>query len=92
MTAEKVILLSSALELAAINAVIKALREEINDENIVPDRFGTNLKSALSESDANILGLVEDVLHRLTLNAKYPTVRENNYVEVNNGEKSDNSE
>lgn len=61
---------------------------EIDDDEVVPDRYESNMAALLAESDSRILSEASMVLHRLYLNAKFPKLDalSANYVKFNQEE------
>lgn len=58
---------------------------EIDDDELVPDRYDSNLAAILAEHDSRVLTEASRVLHRLFLNSKYQSLDElrANYVKFN---------
>jgi hypothetical protein len=72
-------------QLLKINHDLMEIAEEIDDEEMVPERYHSSMAAVLSELDSNTLRDAASVLHRLSMNAKYPKLDalKSNYVNFN---------
>jgi hypothetical protein len=77
-------LLSKNIMLREMHDDLLKIAEEIDDEEIVPERYKSNLAAYLSEHDSRMLKEAASTLHRLSLNAQYKdTEPKSNYVNFN---------
>jgi len=58
---------------------LSTLREYLDDDANVPERYESTLAGALASSDASAITTAIDVVHRLMLAKKYPEVSRDSY-------------
>jgi len=66
-------------QLEELNKALWTLRQYIDDDANVPQRFTNTLAGALSDSDSMALGQAATVAHRLMLWRKFPQVSRESY-------------
>jgi hypothetical protein len=66
--------------LARLHDELRGLRQLIDNDAEVPERYSMTLRGHLAESDAQAISAAADVLHRLMLWHRYPdTVADESY-------------
>lgn len=72
--------LRDAARLNQLHAELVALRDTIDNDQVVPERYHSTLAGYLSESDQQVITQAILVAHRLELWARFPSVHADSYV------------
>lgn len=73
-------ILRDAVRLEALDRELTALRDALDREENVPERFHSTLAGSLADLDAHVLTTAHDVIHRLGLWARYNNRPEEQYT------------
>lgn len=72
-------------KLDELHRALWTLREYLDDEENVPDRFTSTIGGALASMDVAALSTAADVAHRLMLWTKFPQVSPESYLSADSG-------